>query len=45
MPPPTEEQIAARQAWARDSLGRRTGILEALVAGATGPLDWLGVQR
>ena len=43
MPPPTEEQIAPRRAWAVDSLGRRMGILEGLVARPTG-LDWLGVQ-
>ena len=45
MPPPTEEQIAARQAWAVDSLGRRMDILEGLVGTARGPLDWLAVQR
>ena len=45
MPPPTEEQIAARQAWALDSLGRRAAILDRLVAGAGDPLGWLGVQR
>ena len=45
MPPPTEEQIAARQAWALDSLQRRMRILEGLVGNARGPLDWLGVQR
>jgi CO dehydrogenase maturation factor len=45
MPPPTEEQIAARQAWALDALDRRMSILEGLVGAAGQPLDWLGVRR
>ena len=45
MPPPTEEQIAARQAWAVDSLQRRQDIVEGLAANAGGPLDWLGLRR
>jgi CO dehydrogenase maturation factor len=45
MPPPTEEQIAARQAWVVDALDRRMSIIEGLVARSHGPLDWLGVRR
>ena len=45
MPPPTEEQLAARRAWARDALRRRMSILEHRVAHAHEPLDWLGVRR
>ena len=45
MPPPTEEQIAARHAWAIDSLDRRMGIVEGLVAGSRQPLDWLALER
>ena len=45
MPPPTEEQIAARQAWVFDSLDRRMSIVERLAAKSRGPLDWLALQR
>ena len=45
MPPPTEVQIAARQAWVVDALDRRMHIIEGLVAKSHGPLDWLGVRR
>ena len=45
MPPPTPDQIAARQDWAVDSLERRLAIVEGLVADSRWPLDWLGVQR
>ena len=45
MPPPTPEQIAARQGWAVDALERRMAIVEGLVAGGREPLDWLGLQR
>ncbi len=43
--PPTDAQIAARQAWVLDTLQRRMSILEGLVGTASRPLDWLGVQR
>ena len=45
MPPPTEEQIAARYAWAVDSLERRMSIVEGLAANSRKPLDWLSLQR
>ena len=45
MPPPTPDQIAARQDWAVDSLERRMAIIEGLVATSHEPLDWLGLQR
>jgi len=45
MPPPTDQQISARHAWAVDALERRMAILEGLAAHADGPLDWLSVQR
>jgi CO dehydrogenase maturation factor len=45
MPPPTEEQINARHAWAVDALDRRMAIVEELAGSARRPLDWLGVQR
>ena len=45
MPPPTEAEIAARQAWAVDALDRRRGILERLTDRAREPLDWLAVRR
>jgi CO dehydrogenase maturation factor len=43
--PPTDTQIAARQAWVVDMLERRMSIAEGLVASAHEPLDWLGVRR
>jgi CO dehydrogenase maturation factor len=45
MPPPTEEQMAARYSWVVDSLDRRMSIVEGLAANARQPLDWLAVQR
>jgi CO dehydrogenase maturation factor len=45
MPPPTPDQIAARQDWAVDSLERRMAIIEGLVATSREPLDWLGLER
>jgi CO dehydrogenase maturation factor len=45
MPPPTDAQIAARQAWVLDSLQRRISIVEGLAANAREPLDWLAVDR
>jgi CO dehydrogenase nickel-insertion accessory protein CooC1 len=45
MPPPSDEQIAARDAWVVDSLERRMAIAEGLAANSRGPLDWLAVQR
>jgi CO dehydrogenase maturation factor len=45
MPPPTEEEIAARYAWVVDSLDRRLSIVEGLAGNAREPLDWLGLQR
>jgi len=43
--PPTDAQIAARQAWVVDSLERRMAVVEGLAGNARAPLDWLGVQR
>ncbi len=46
MPPPTDAQIAARQAWAVDALDRRMAIIEAMQSsGAGGALGLLGLQR
>ncbi len=45
MPPPTDEQIAARYAWVLDALDRRMSIVEGLVAANPGPLEWLGLRR
>ncbi|MGI8810215.1 MAG: hypothetical protein ACR2KK_20690 [Acidimicrobiales bacterium] len=43
--PPTDVQIAARQAWVVDTLERRISIVEGRAGNARRPLDWLGVQR
>ncbi len=45
MPPPTDDQVAARHAWVLDALDRRMAIVDGLVAGSPGPLDWLGIRR
>ena len=45
MSPPPDASIAARHAWAVDSLQRRLSIVEGLTGNACEPLDWLGVQR
>ena len=45
MPPPTDEQIAARHASVVDSLDRRMSIVEGLAARGSEPLDWLALQR
>lgn len=45
MPPPSDTQIAARQQWVLDSLRRRQDSVDAMVAGAARPLDWLGLRR
>lgn len=45
MPPPTEEQIAARQGWVVDSLDRRMSIVEGRAEKCREPLDWLALQR
>jgi CO dehydrogenase maturation factor len=41
----TDGEVAARQARLVEGFERRRAEAEALPAGATGPLDWLGVQR
>jgi len=43
--PPTDTHIAARLAWAIDTLDRRMAIVDDLVATAGDPLDWLGLRR
>lgn len=45
MPPPTEDMIAARHAWAIDSLERRMALVDDLAARCREPLDWLGLAR
>lgn len=45
MPPPTEEQIAARQRWVADSLERRMAIVEGLAESSRRPLDWMALRR
>jgi CO dehydrogenase maturation factor len=45
MPPPTPEQIAARQGWAVHTLGPRRAIVDGRGANRRQPLDWLGLQR
>ena len=41
----TEEELASREARLVEGLERRRAEAEALTAGASTPLDWLGVQR
>lgn len=43
--PPSDIQIAARQAWVVDALDRRMAIVEDMVASAGEVLDWLAIRR